>query len=50
MGSNGALLFLDCEKAFGKVDQQLLITALKTFGIPDKLLNLVRAMYKNRTF
>ena len=50
IGLNGALLFLDWEKAFDKVDQQLLITALRTFGIPDKLLNLVKAMYNNPTF
>jgi len=50
MGFNGALLFLDWGKAFDKVDQKRLITALKQYGIPDKLLNLVKAMYKNPIF
>ena len=50
MGFNGALLFLDWEKTFDKVDQKLLITALRTYGIPDKLINLIKAMYKNPTF
>ena len=50
MGFNGAILFLDWGKAFGKIDQKLLTTALRTYGIPDKLNNLIKAMYKNPTF
>ena len=50
MGFNGALLFLDWGKVFDQVDQTLSIAALKTYDILDKLINLIKYIYRHPTF
>ena len=41
------LCFVDCEKAFDSVHRKTLWHLLKSYGIPTKLVNMVKAMYKN---
>ena len=41
------LCFVDFEKAFNSVHRKTLWHLLKSYGIPTKLVNMVKAMYKN---
>ena len=41
------LCFVDFEKAFDSVHRETLWHLLKSYGIPTKLVSMVRAMYKN---
>ena len=41
------LCFVDFEKAFDSVHRETLWHLLKSYGIPTKLVNMVKAMYKN---
>ena len=45
-GDKFFMLFLDWEKAFDKVDQELFINALWRLNIPDKILAIIKAFYK----
>ena len=42
--------FIDSEKAFYSVDQQVLRSLMKLYGIPDKFINLVKSQYEGMTF
>ena len=44
------LLLLDWEKAFDKVDRKGLITAMERMGVDDKLISLVKMLYKDTRF
>ena len=44
------MVLFDWEKAFDKVRQEALIIALERMGISRKLVNMVKAMYRNPTF
>jgi len=44
------MLFLDWEKAFDKVDQDMLTNALYRLNIPDKLLKIISSFYENPKF
>jgi len=49
---NGCLyvLALDWAKAFDSLDPEAMLDALRRFGLPSKILNLVRAIYTDRRF
>jgi hypothetical protein len=44
-----ALLFLDQEKAFDRVDHEYLYKCLERFGIPSYLISWIKILYKNPT-
>jgi len=44
------LLLLDWEKAFDKVDREALMEAMQRMGVDEKLIRIVRSLYKNTTF
>ena len=41
------LAFLDLEKAFDRVPRELLFRVLRNYGVPDELVELIKATYKN---
>ena len=45
--SNLYICFVDFEKAFDSVRRETLRKLLKIYGIPDKLVNMIKAMYRN---
>eukprot|EP00959_Pyramimonas_sp_CCMP1952_P333556 6985006-Pyramimonas_sp.AAC.1 len=49
-GSPLYLLFLDWEKAFDRVTHAALFSALERMQLPDKIVNVVKALYRNPTF
>jgi len=49
-GDKFFMLFLDWEKAFDKVDQDMLTNALYRLNIPDKLLKIIASFYENPKF
>ena len=48
--SNLYICFVDFEKAFDSVHRETLWKLLKIYGIPDKLVNMIKAMYRNSKF
>ena len=40
------LIFVDYEKAFDSVDRDILWKLLRHYGVPNKLLSLVKASYE----
>ena len=44
---DGALIFLDQEKAFDRVDHELLFKAMEAFGIGDEFIKWVKALYSD---
>ena len=44
--SNLYICFVDFEKAFDSVHRETLWKLLKIYGIPDKLVNMIKAMYR----
>ena len=44
-GSKGYLAFLDVEKAYDKVNREILCEALQNVGVGKKIVNLIRSMY-----
>ena len=44
------LMALDWRKAFDSIKSESLILALKRFGMPDHVMEIVRAIYTNRRF
>ena len=48
-GSHICMLLLDWEKAFDKVNQRRMVHALHRFGIPEKICNVIKAIYKQRS-
>lgn len=47
---NMHMALLDWEKAFGKIIHSKLIAALRRLNIPAKIINVIKAMYKNPQF
>ena len=45
MDENGAIVALDQEKAYDKIDHEYLIDTLKTFRLPDLFVNTVKSIY-----
>ena len=43
-------ILLDWSKAFDRVDPAALLIALSRFGVPSPLVDMVAAIYRNRTF
>ena len=41
------LNFIDYSKAFDSIDRKMLWKIMANYGIPDKLINLIRSMYDN---
>ena len=41
------ICFYDFEKAFNSVHRETLWKLLKIYGIPDKLVNMIKAMHRN---
>ena len=44
------LLALDWAKAFDTISPEYLLQALRRFGLPEKMLQMIKAIYTNRTF
>ncbi len=42
------MVLLDWEKAFDKVDRESLYLALERLGVDDKLVSVIKSMYKKR--
>ena len=40
------MVLLDWEKAFDKVDREGMFAAMERMGVPDKLVNITKQMYK----
>jgi hypothetical protein len=47
MEENGAVIALDQEKAYDKVDHHYLIETLRTFQLPDLFINTISALYEH---
>jgi ribonuclease HI len=47
MEENGAIVALDQEKAYDKIDHHYLIETLKTFRLPDLFINTISTLYKH---
>lgn len=43
------LLFIDFEKAFDKINRNIIWKILATNGIPDKIINIIKNMYEGST-
>jgi hypothetical protein len=43
------LSFIDYEQAFDSVDRRALVKVLSLYGIPDKCITVISAMYENNT-
>lgn len=41
------LLFIDFERAFDSLDREMMWKVLASYGIPDKLLNIIQSMYRD---
>ena len=48
--TNGGVLFLDWEKAFGKVKRGPMVIALRRAGTPPALLDATAALYRETKF
>ena len=44
-GLPGTLVLLDWEKAFDKVDHDMLLKAIKSYNVPDKIIELLESLY-----
>ena len=44
------LVLLDWSKAFDRIKQDALLTALRRFGIPEPMIQMIGAIYDGRTF
>eukprot|EP00969_Alexandrium_andersonii_P053007 2328685-Alexandrium_andersonii.AAC.1 len=49
-GAPLVIAFLDWEKAFDKVDQKKLVDAIARFGVPDKMIRVLRSFYDGPRF
>ena len=49
-GLPGTMIFLDWEKAFDKVDQQMMFKVMESYKIPEETLLLIKALYSNPMF
>ena len=47
--SEGALIFLDQEKAFDRVEHDFLFKTMSAFGIGDSFINWLKVLYANAT-
>jgi hypothetical protein len=41
------LIFIDFEKSFDSINRNKMWNAMKIFGIPDKIIRLIKEIYKN---
>ena len=41
---------MDWEKAFDKIDQEMMLTALERLGVPSKVAKVIKAMYEDPKF
>jgi hypothetical protein len=44
------IMFLDLADAFGSIDHELMIDALRAYGYPNDLVNLTKNIYTDSTF
>ena len=49
-GSKFFMLFLDWSKAFDKIDQTMLLDALRRLNLPDKIIRIIGSLYSNPQF
>ena len=49
-GNKGLMLLLDWEKAFDKIEHEMMFTALENMCIPEELLKIIKGLYKNPQF
>ena len=49
-GQKGLMLLLDWEKAFDKINHDMMFKALEEMCIPDELMRVIKGMYKNPQF
>ena len=47
MEEDGAIVALDQEKAYDKIDHHYLLETLKKFQLPDRFTQMVLSLYKN---
>ena len=43
-------MFLDWEKAFHKIDQEMMLCALHRLAVPQKVINVIECMYEDPKF
>ena len=43
-------IFLDWSKAFDRIRHDMMLSALKRFGIPQEMLDMIAGIYKSRNF
>ena len=41
------ICFLDIEKAYDKVDREMMLAVLESIGLPRKIVNIIRKLYSN---
>ena len=41
------MIFVDFQKAFDSIHRETLWKIMETYGIPEKLINMIKALYKN---
>ena len=41
------ICFLDIEKAYDKVDREMMLAVLESIGLPRKIINIIRKLYSN---
>ncbi|MCP4489606.1 MAG: hypothetical protein GY820_20160, partial [Gammaproteobacteria bacterium] len=46
-GNDAYIIWLDLQNAFGSVKHNLMFAALKFYGIPDYLINIIMSLYKD---
>ena len=41
------ITFIDCKKAFDSINREVMFSVLRHYGIPDKLVKAIGALYNN---
>ena len=49
-GDKGLMLLLDWEKAFDRIDHDMMFKALETMNVPDELMKVIKGLYHNPQF
>ena len=44
------MILLDWEKAFDKIDQEMMIDAIKRLNVPEEITNTIKAIYESPVF
>ena len=47
-GKTVFMCFIDCSKAFDCVDRSLLWNTLRSMGVPDHLIAIIKSLYTNQ--